>query len=131
VGKNLEAMERFLERCQSGDMEAACKEYLTEDFECHEPPSLPQRGVFKGQDAPLRISAIYRGIWDVSVDDTRLWEVEGDDVVVARYLMTWTSKKTGKSMTQPVLEANHFRDGKVAKMEIFHFDPVGLVSTLE
>ena len=31
----------------------------------------------------------------------------------------------------PILEANYFRDGKLARMEIFHFDPAGLVATLD
>ena len=130
MGKNLEIMKKFLARFQSGDWEGACENYVAEDFECHEPPGLPQEGVFRGRDASMQVSHIYRDIWDVSIDDQQYWEAEDDDIVFSRYVITWTSKKTGKSVTQPISEMNYFKDGKIAKMEVFHFNPIGLVETL-
>ena len=133
MGKNLEIMKRFLAQFQSGDWEGACKAYIAEDFECHEPNGLPQEGVFRGPNASIEISNIYRGIWDVdfSADQLEYWEAEDADIVFSRYVITWTSKETGKSITQPVCEINTFKDGKIQKMEVFHFDPIGLMKTLE
>ena len=79
----------------------------------------------------MQVSNIYRDIWDVSIDDQQYWEAEDDDIVFSRYVITWTSKETGKSMTQPIAEINHFRDNKIAKMEVFHFNPIGLMKTLQ
>ena len=62
--------------------------------------------------------------------DYQFWDEEGSDVVVSRYLMKWTSKATGKSMTQPVVELNHVKAGMLARMEVFHHDPTGLAATL-
>ena len=131
MGKNLDIMMKFLEQFQSGDWEGACQTYVAPDFECHEPNGLPQEGVFKGQNAPIEISKIYRGIWDISADQLEFWEAEDADIVFSRYVISWTSKETGKSMTQPVLEINTFKDGKIQKMEVFHFNPIGLMNTLE
>ena len=130
MGKNLEIMKAFLTQFQSGDWEGACENYVAEDFECHEPPGLPQEGVFKGRDASMQVSNIYHDIWDVSIDDQQYWEAEDDDIVFSRYVITWTSKQTGQSITQPISEMNYFKDGKIAKMEVFHFNPIGLVETL-
>ena len=55
--------------------------FIAEDFECIEPPGLPQSGIFRGWDAPIRISNIYRGIWDVEVLDYQFWDEDGSDVV--------------------------------------------------
>ncbi|HLY55214.1 MAG TPA: nuclear transport factor 2 family protein [Stellaceae bacterium] len=129
MGSNLDTMRRFLAAWQEG-WEPACKAFLSDDFVCIEPPELPQGGVFAGWDAPIRISNIYRGLWDIDLLDAQFYDEEGSGVVVSRYLMTWTSKATGKSMTQPVVELNHVAGGKIIKMEVFHFDPAGLVATL-
>lgn len=131
MGKNLAIMKEFLERFQT-DPRDACDLYLREDFECHEPPGLPQGGIFKGKDAPIRISSIYSGIWDVSydLDSLECWEPEDGDIVFSRYEITWTSRETGKSLSQPIAEINTFEDGKIRKMEVFHFDAIGLAETL-
>src|SRR5580765_7763958 len=129
MGANLETMQRFLAAWQQS-WETACRSFIASDFECIEPPGLPQSGTFRGWDAPIQISNIYRGIWDVDVLDYRFWDEEGSDVVVSRYLMKWTSKATGKSMTQPVVELNHVKASKIVRMEVFHHDPTGLAATL-
>lgn len=129
MGANLDVLHRFLAAWQES-WEDACQAFIPDEFECIEPPELPQGGVFTGWDAPIRISNIYRGIWDVDVLDHQFFDEEGTGIVASRYLITWTSKETRKSMTQPVVELNHVRDGKITKMEVFHFNPAGLLATL-
>ena len=77
------------------------------------------------------MSDIYRGIWDVEIGEQSLWAARDADLVFSRYVMTWTSKATGRTLTQPVVELNRFRDGKLAGMEVFMSDPIGLMATLE
>ncbi|MCY4426412.1 MAG: nuclear transport factor 2 family protein [Halieaceae bacterium] len=60
-----------------------------------------------------------------------LWEAQDADLVFSRYEMTWTGKQTGRSVTQPVVELNHFRDGKLARMEVFMSNLQGLMATLD
>lgn len=129
--ENLARLRAFLDRFQDGDWEGACEEYCHTDFEIHEPPGLPQSGVHRGSRASIEVSNIYRSIWDVSVGSQELWEAQDADLVFSRYEMTWTSKQTGRSVTQPVVELNHFRDGKLARMEVFMSNPQGLMATLD
>ena len=56
---------------------------------------------------------------------------ESGEVVTTTTMFTWTHKKTGKTFTEPVTELNYLRNGKICKMVVYHFDPVGLVATME
>lgn len=129
MGTKLDLMQGFLAHFLT-DWNGACRAYMADDFECIEPPELPQGGVFKGYDAPIVISRIYRGIWDVEILKSQFWDDETSDMLVSCYTMKWTSKKTGRSMTQPVVELNTIKGGKIARMEVFHHDPAGLLATL-
>jgi ketosteroid isomerase-like protein len=130
VESNIDVIKRFFS-AWGRDWESACREFMTEDFECHEPPGLPQSGVFKGWDTPIRISNIYRAIWDVEYWDMRLSLDESGEVVTTTTMFKWTHKKTGKSCTEPVTELNYFRGGKICKMVVYHFDLFGVVATMQ
>jgi hypothetical protein len=126
----LDVMRTFQSAYMSGGPEQACRRHLSEDFELHEPPELPQGGRFTGWDAPLRVSAIYTAIWDIELLNAEFFDVPDGDLVVSRYLMKWTHKATGKTMTQPIVELNTIVGGKITKMEVFHFDAAGLLATM-
>ena len=107
------------------------REYFAEDFECIEPPELPQGGTFRGWDAGPHISAIYRALWDLELIEMTILEAEGSDTLVMRTVYKWTSKETGRVFIGPVLELVAFnKEGKIQSFEVFHFDPAGLVATL-
>jgi hypothetical protein len=127
---NLSLMRSFQEAFMTSDPAEACRLFLSADFELHEPPELPQGGVFKGFDAPLRVNAIYRNIWDVEFHASDLWNTDNPDILLARYLTTWTHRQTGKSVTQPVVELNTVIGGKITRMDVFHFNPTGLIKTM-
>lgn len=129
MSSKLDVMTAFVNQYNSGDALGACRTYLADNFECHEPPELPQGGVHRGWNAPVLISEIYRNIWDVDFLDARFWDTGDGDVVVSRYLIKWTHKATKKSVTQPVVELNTIVSGKIVKMEVFHFNPTGLLAT--
>ncbi|MEM8497164.1 MAG: nuclear transport factor 2 family protein [Pseudomonadota bacterium] len=131
MSSNLQQLRAFLDCFQAGDWQGACEQYCQPDFEIHEPPGLPQSGVHRGALASIEVSKIYRSIWDVEIGDQALWEAENEDLVVSRYVMTWTSKATQRSITQPVVELNFFREGKLARMEVYMSDPKGLMATLD
>ncbi len=130
MGANLDVLKAFLAKWPES-REAACDHFLSNDFECIEPPALPQGGVFRGKDALIRIGDIYGAIWDTEVLGVEFWEDKDSGVVASRYLMRWTSKQTGKSLMQPLAEFNHIRDGKIVRIEVCHFDPQGLMATLQ
>jgi len=129
MGKNLQTLQSFITAWKV-DWETACRAFVADDFVCIEPPELPQGGTFTGWDAPIQVSNIYLGLWDLEVLDYQFIEAEESDVVVSRYLMAWTSKATRQSFAGPVIELNHIENGKITKMEVFHFDAAGLLATL-
>lgn len=131
MGRHLDLLKEFLAQFQSGDWKGACAKYVADDFECHEPPGLPQEGVFVGREASVQISKIYRDIWDIEIGKQEYWEAEDAEIVFSRYEIGWTSKETGKQLTQPIVEINTFRDGRLKKMEVFHFNAIGLMATLD
>jgi hypothetical protein len=130
MGIKLDLMNRFLAQFATGDWSSACRDWVRDDFECIEPPGLPQGGIFRGWDAPIVVSNIYRSIWDIEVLNQQFWDDEASDILVSCYTIRWTSKVTNRSMTQPVVELNAFKDGKLARMQVLHFDAAGLLATL-
>jgi ketosteroid isomerase-like protein len=123
-------VERFFSQYQSGDREGACRTYMDEKFELAEPAGLPQGGVFRGWDAAIRASNIYSQIWDVAFEDAQYWEADDSNILIVRYVVKWTGKTTGRSFTQPIVELMTIKSNKIAKIEVFHFDPGGLLDTL-
>jgi len=129
MGPHAKTFEEFSGLFRSGKMEEACRKYMHPDLEIHEPPSLPQGGVFRGWDAPIQVTKIYTGIWDIEVGPLEM--CEAGNLLIWRAVFTWKSKKTGKSVTAPAVEVNYFKDGKTVRMEVFHHDTQGMLDTLK
>lgn len=91
------------------------------DLVITEPPSLPFGGEYRGKDALLKLFTIVMDYWDnphVTVN-----AVVGDDVDAAVILtFTMTSKHTGNTFTQTVVESAKSKDGLVTEMRIHYFD---------
>lgn len=103
----------------------------TEDVEIHEPASLPQGGVHRGYDAWLQMHHTMRSLWDQKVETVSVWDIPEDDVIVLYSMMDWTAKATGRRIRFPAVEVLRFRDGLIAKVEIFHQDAKAVLDTLE
>jgi ketosteroid isomerase-like protein len=102
----------------------------TEDVEVHEPASLPQGGIHRGHDAWLEMHHTMRSLWDQKVDTVHVWDVPEDDVIVLYSMMDWTAKATRRRIQFPAVEVLTFRDGLIAKVEIFHQDAKAVLDTL-
>ncbi len=100
---------------------AAVEALCSPDLVITEPPSLPFGGEYRGKDALLKLFTIVMDYWDnpqVTVDN-----VIGDDVDAAVLLtFTMTSKHTGNTFTQTVVETAKSKDGLVTEMRIHYFD---------
>jgi hypothetical protein len=130
MGHKLKIMQAFQAEFMAGDAETACKTHLSSEFRLLEPPELPHGGEFVGWDAPLRVANIYRAIWDVELLRTDFFDADDGDILTARYVMRWTHKTTRKSLTEAIVELNTIADGRIAQMEVFHFDCRGLLATM-
>ena len=121
----------FAKDLTSEQSQQAMLEAFTSDFEVVEPPSLPQGGVHKGIDKWQEMHHLMRSLWQQKVDVKEAWDVPEADLIVLYSEMEWTANATGKTVTFPAVELLHFRDAKIAKVEMFLQDSKVILDTLE
>jgi uncharacterized protein len=115
----------------SEQSQGAMLDAFAKDIVVVEPPSLPQGGVHQGIEAWQEMHHLMRSLWLQKVDVKHVWDVPEDDLIVLYSEMEWTANATGKSVTFPAVELLHFRDAKIAKIEMFLQDSKVILDTLE
>jgi ketosteroid isomerase-like protein len=110
--------------------DSAVMEAYAPDVEIHEPPSLPQGGVHVGREAWRKMHEGIRGQWDQGLEIHHIWDLPDEDVIVLYSTMDWTAKATGRHVQCPFVSVLRFRDGLIAKVEIFHHDSKAILDTL-
>jgi ketosteroid isomerase-like protein len=104
---------------------AAYRRCFTPDVEVREPESLPYGGVWRGRDGVERLIARLREVYDeASFDDRQVFDCGDTVFVLLRSRIR--SRATGRRMTNSVLQRLELRDGRIAAMEIFHWDPMAI-----
>ena len=86
-----------------------------------EPPSLPFGGEYRGRDALHRLFTTVMDYWDnptVVIDDI----IGGDTYGAVLITFTMTSKHTGRTFTQTVVETAKSSSGLLTEMRIHYFD---------
>ena len=127
----LKERAEFASDLTSEKSQQAMLEAFTPDFEIIEPPSLPQGGVHKGREAWLKMHGIMRSLWHQKVNVEHIWDVPEQDVIVLYSTMEWTANETGRTAEFPAVELLWFRDGLIAKVEMFLQDTKVILDTLE
>jgi ketosteroid isomerase-like protein len=101
------------------------RESFTEDVEIREPESLPYGGVWRGRDGVERLVTRLREVYDeAGFGDRRVYDCGDTLFVLLRSPVR--SRATGRRTTNAVLQRIELRDGRIASMEIFHWDPVAI-----
>jgi hypothetical protein len=137
ASQNMETYTRLQESAEfehdltSEKSQAAMFEAFNPDFEIVEPPSLPHGGVWKGRDKWLEMHQTMRSLWRQKVSVQHIWEVPEDDVIILYSIMEWTSNVTGRTARFPAVEILHFKDARIAKVEMFLQDTKVVLDTLE
>ena len=105
---------------------------LQPDFEIHWPQSLPYGGTFRGvEPQPRGWGATWQPLQPTDSErkmDPQVIAAQGDDVVVL-----WHQRgriPAGESIDEEVLGLYRFRDGKLARAQMFYFDTVPLTNFL-
>ncbi|WP_165978138.1 nuclear transport factor 2 family protein [Actinomadura darangshiensis] len=103
----------------------AFRNCFTADVVVREPESLPYGGEWHGREGVERLMRRLREVFDAAAfDDRRTFEC-GDTVFMAMRSRV-RSRATGRRMTNSVLHRIELRDGLIAVMEIFHWDPAAI-----
>jgi uncharacterized protein len=107
-------------------------ELFEPDFEIHWPGSLPYGGTFRGIGRrPSDWTATWDRLQPTAAEkkmDARVIATHGDDVVVL-----WHQKgrsATGDALDAEVLGLYHFREGKLARAQMFYFDTAAVAAFL-
>jgi ketosteroid isomerase-like protein len=104
---------------------AAYRGCFTEDVVIREPESLPYGGVWRGRDGVEALVRRLREVYDeAGFGDRRVYHSGEAVFVLLRSRVR--SRATGRRMTNSVLQRVVLRDGLIAEMEIFHWDPVAI-----
>ena len=117
--RNLEATQQLYALCAAGEW-AAVRDMLADDFFATEAAGLPYEGVFAGKDALERLYRKVMGMMPVEGMDLIQMTAGGDWVIV---LLEMKARDADGEFTIPLAEATRFRDGKVAEIKPYYFDP--------
>jgi len=105
---------------------------LQPDFEIHWPRSLPYGGTFRGvEPQPRGWGATWQPLQPSESErkmDARVIAAQGDDVVVLWHQRGRSA--AGESIDEEVLGLYRFRDGKLARAQMFYFDTVPVANFL-
>ena len=111
---------------------AKFRSLLQPDFEIHWPPSLPYGGTFRGAEPqPRGWGATWQPLQPTEGErkmDPQVVAAHGDDVVVL-----WHQRGRsggGETIDEEVLGLYRFREGKLARAQMFYFDTVPVASFL-
>lgn len=103
----------------------AFRQCFTPDVEIREPESLPYGGPWRGHDGVEQLMERLREVYDEASFENR--EVfECGPVVFVLMRSGVRSRRTGRRMTNSVLQRIELRDGLISSMEIFHWDAVAV-----
>jgi uncharacterized protein len=108
---------------------------LHPDVEFHWPPSLPYGGAFRGQEALQMQRPTWSETWG-PLQPTKSEQAMDPRVVAAsdaEVVVIWQQRgisPEGERFASPVLGLYEVRNGKLARAQMFYFDPVAAAAFL-
>ena len=127
-GKTILAIFHAIEERDAAQFRAL----LQPDFEIHWPQSLPYGGTFRGvEPQPGGWGATWQPLQSTEAEkrmDAKVIAAQDDDVVVL-----WHQRgraALGDSINEEVLGLYRFRDGKLARAQMFYFDTMPVANFL-
>jgi ketosteroid isomerase-like protein len=112
----------------AGDLEKL-QTYLADDIETYQSENLPYSGRYHGIDGFTGMASTIGTHYAVENLHTRMLD-SGDETVIYMDLR-FTSHATGRTAETSNVEWYTFRDGKVARINIYYKDPVIVAALLD
>jgi len=114
---DVDVTEQFLKAFAAGDVETV---FALIHPECvvDEGHGLPYAGEFVGPAGLQDLVGQIMTPMEMTVDEFTV--TDGGDCAVARIMLTFTSRKSGRALRIPSVELYETRDGKVAKIDVYY-----------
>jgi ketosteroid isomerase-like protein len=124
---NADTVKTFYGYLHSGDLDGAAT-LMTDDFSVDESVELQFGGVYHGRAGLGELLAkIHAQLEGAPVGEAEYLELGADRVTVLMQTR-WTSRKTGRSFSERIVEILTLRDGLIAKLDIYYKQPAAVAA---
>src|SRR3954468_7782699 len=114
---DVDVTEQFLKAFAAGDIEGVFA-LLHPEVVIHEGAGLPYAGEYVGAAGLQDLVGKIMTPMEMTLDSFQV--SDGGDCAVARLMMTFTSRTSGKVVTMPGVEIYNTTDGKVSKIDVYY-----------
>lgn len=114
---DVDVTEQFLKAFQAGDVETAFG-LIHPECVVDEGHGLPYEGQYVGHAGLQELVGKILTPMEMVVDEYTV--SDGGNCAVARLLMTFTSRSSGRSLQIPGVELYETKDGKVSKIDVYY-----------
>lgn len=115
-----ESPRKLLDSFAAGDLDLALSA-IHPDGVLHEADSLPYAGDWHGHDGFRQLVGIMLSSFDLKILGYEVY-TSAPDTVTMKAEGTFTSKKSGRSSTMPLVEIYKIRDGLIVDADIYYKD---------
>lgn len=120
ASSNMQIINDFMSCYATKDLDRMC-EIMHPQCVIVESGELPYSGEFHGRDGLRSLLGQMIGAYDLSISNAEL--MDAGDRVVAFFTATIVSKRSGASVTMTVTEIYSFKDGMIARTDVFYREP--------
>jgi hypothetical protein len=123
---NKAVVQAFVDAFKRGDLPAAL-DLLADNGIVDEAGGMQHSGVFTGGGKGFaQLVEIMTRNMDARIDSNEL--LDAGDVVVSKLVLTFTSKRTGRSIQTKVTELYTVRNGKIQFLDSFYKNPAAVLA---
>jgi ketosteroid isomerase-like protein len=115
--ENVELIRRYYRAWNAGGLDAV-RAFWSDDFQWHDAPGMPDRGVYRGADAAaahFRDLAEVLGDMQVQIDGI----VPAEEEVFVRLRVHVGAPRGGLLLDGPIFETVRIADGKLSRIRLF------------
>jgi ketosteroid isomerase-like protein len=120
---NIDLIRRFYDLALGGRADAAAELLDDERLVIHEPAGLPYGGEYYGIQGWRDCSGLENELVQHELLSPIAYAGVGEDLVLMRVRVKFTSRATGRSTETDVVELLRVRDGKIVEFDVYYKAP--------
>ena len=120
---HIATVNAFIDCFKRGDREAGAR-MLAEDCTIYETAGMPHGGTYTGVAEIRRLWALMDELYEHHPEEVEIYDA--GPFAVVRQIGHFRARKTGASVTMPIVELWWTSDNKIIKIEGYYHDPAAL-----